>query len=296
MPGRVAQIAPEIRRILAPNPSPMTFWGTNTFLVGTGAVTVIDPGPAIPGHLRAILDGLDPGERITRILVTHAHLDHSPLARPLAEATGAKIQALGGPTTGRSSLMASLAAQGLTGGGEGVDHAFSPDLRLEDGEPVDLGGGLEMVALWTPGHFSNHLCFALGDVVFTGDQVMGWASTMISPPDGDLTAFLASCAKLADRNDRLFLPAHGAAIDDPGGRLAWLVDHRREREAQILGALQARPATIPTLVAAIYTDTDPRLRPAAERNVFAHLIDLEGRGLVRAQPTLAPDASFERIG
>jgi len=296
LPGRVARIGPGIRRILAPNPSPMTYWGTNTFLVGEGAVTVIDPGPAIPAHLEAILAGLDAGERIARILVTHAHLDHAPLARPLAAATGAKTHAFGGPTDGRSEVMQALAAQGLAGGGEGVDRGFVPDVRLEDGEPIDLGDGTEIVALWTPGHFSNHLCFALGDAVFTGDQVMGWASTMISPPDGDVTAFLSSCDKLAARGDRVFLPAHGDAVADPAGRLAWLTDHRRAREAQILAALTPGPATIAALVQEIYTETEPRLLPAAERNVFAHLIDLEGRGLVRAHPGLSPGARFERIG
>jgi glyoxylase-like metal-dependent hydrolase (beta-lactamase superfamily II) len=192
--------------------------------------------------------------------------------------------------------MQALAAQGLAGGGEGVDRAFSPDVDLEDGEPLDLGDGREIVALWTPGHFSSHLCFALDDVVFTGDHVMGWASTLISPPDGDLTAFLASCAKLAERGDRVFLPAHGDAVTDPAARLGWLVDHRRARERQILAALTPGPAYIPALVRAIYTDTDPRLLPAAERNVFAHLIDLECRGILRALPALAPNARFERIG
>ena len=294
-PGLVEPIAPGIRRILAPNPSPMTYRGTNTFLIGTGGVTVIDPGPASPTHMQAILAGLDRGERIDRILVSHAHLDHSPLARPLAEATGAKVYAFGGATAGRSPVMLALAAQGLAGGGEGVDGTFAPDIRLEDGEPVDVGDGTVLHALWTPGHFAGHLCFALDDVVFTGDHVMGWASTLISPPDGDLTTFLASCTKLAARGDRVFLPAHGPAVEDPAGRLTWLVEHRRSREAQLLSALAPRPAGIPQLVSAIYADTDPRLLPAAARNVFAHLIDLETRGRVRAQPALAPGATFERI-
>ena len=294
--GHVTRIAPGIRRILAPNPSPMTHWGTNTFLLGEGDVTAIDPGPALPVHMQALIDGLDRGERIARILVTHPHLDHSPLARPLAEATGAKVLAFGGPEAGRSPVMAELAAQGLAGGGEGVDREFAPDVVLADGETVEIGDGLLLEALWTPGHFAAHLSFALGDTVFTGDQVMGWASTLISPPDGDLTAFLASCDRLARRGARLFLPAHGAAVDDPAARLDWLVAHRREREAQILDALAAGPATIPALVAAIYAGTDPRLLAAAGRNVFAHLIDLETRDRVRAHPTLAPAARFERIG
>ena len=290
------EIAPGIRRVLAPNPSPMTYWGTNTFLLGHGAVTVIDPGPALRSHLKAILAGLDRGERIARILVTHAHLDHSPLARPLAEATGAKVCAFGPPTAGRCAVMTALADAGLAGGGEGVDHDFVPDVRLDDGEPIDIGHGTALTALWTPGHFSSHLSFALGDVVFTGDQVMGWASTLISPPDGDLSAFLTSCERLAARGDRMFLPAHGPAVTDPAARLTWLVAHRRAREEQILAALAAGPATVPALTGAIYTDTDPRLLPAAERNVFAHLIDLAGRDIVRAMPALSPEARFTRIG
>ncbi|MCB1356229.1 MAG: MBL fold metallo-hydrolase [Maritimibacter sp.] len=294
--GVMDRIAPGIRRILAPNPSPMTYWGTNTFAVGTGDVTVIDPGPADPAHMRALLDGLDRGERIARILVTHAHLDHSALARPLAEATGAPVLGFGPPDAGRSPVMAALVARGLAGGGEGVDRAFAPDERIGDGDRLDLGDGLSLEVVWTPGHFAGHLSFALGDTLFTGDHVMGWASTLISPPDGDLTAFLASCARLALRRDRLYLPAHGAAIADPGARLAWLVAHRREREAQVMEALAAGPATVPALVGAIYADTARQLWPAAARNVFAQLIDLDSRGLVRARPELSPEARFERVG
>lgn len=296
------QVCPGVRRILAPNPSPMTHWGTNTYLVGEGAVTVIDPGPGMPDHLDAILAGLEPGEHVARILVTHAHLDHSPLARVLSEATGAPVLGFGAAEAGRSPVMEALAADGLAGGGEGVDRGFRPDVAVGDGEVVEIGEGRRMTALWTPGHFAGHLCFALdgpkpedGSVVFTGDHVMGWASTMISPPDGDLTAFMASCARLARRRDRLYLPAHGAPVQRPGERLDWLMRHRRDREAQVLGALAAGAATIDTLVERIYTETDARLLKAAGRNVFAHLVDLETRGLTRATPKLAPDATFERV-
>ncbi len=292
--GLPETILPGIRRILAPNPSPMTYWGTNTFLIGEGEVSVIDPGPALPDHMTAILTSLAPGERIVHIFVTHAHIDHSPLARPLAEATGAKVFAFGPPEAGRSPVMEALAAQGLAGGGEGVDRDFAPDICLADGEALDIGNGAALTALWTPGHFSSHLSFALGDVVFTGDHVMGWASTMISPPDGDLTAFLASLDKLAARKDRLFLPAHGGPVEDPAARLAWLAAHRRGRERQILAALATGPATIPELTRRIYTDVNPRLLPAAERNVFAHLIDLHNRQIVRARPALSPGAEFDR--
>lgn len=295
LPGAITTLAPGIRRILAPNPSPMTLWGTNTFLIGEGEVTVLDPGPALPAHFDAIHAGLAPGEHVARILVSHAHLDHSPLARPLSGATGAPILAFGNATAGRSELMSNLAKRGLSGGGEGVDYTFAPDERLANGDVVEIGNGLNVEAIWTPGHMANHLSFALGDIVFTGDHVLGWASTLISPPDGDLSAFLASCQKLKTRAAHMFLPAHGAAITEPAARLDWLVDHRKSRETEILDALAVQPARISTLTAAIYNDTPPALVPAAERNVFAHLIDLTTRSLVRATPALTADALFERI-
>lgn len=294
-PGAVTLLEPGIRRILAPNPSPMTCWGTNTHLLGEGRVTVLDPGPADPGHMRAILAGLAPGERVAQILVSHAHLDHSPLARPLAEATGAPVLAFGPPEAGRSEVMDELAAQGLAGGGEGVDHGFAPDDRIGEGDTLRLGGGGALAVLHTPGHMAGHLSFALGDAVLSGDHVIGWASTLISPPDGDLTAFLASCARLARQAWRVFYPAHGAPVADPAARLGWLVAHRAEREAQILAALDGAPLTIAELAARIYTDTPPALLRAGERNVFAHLIDLAGRGLVRPTPGLSPAARYERI-
>ncbi|WP_191284568.1 MBL fold metallo-hydrolase [Aliiroseovarius zhejiangensis] len=293
--GVMTRQAPGIRRIIAPNPSPMTYWGTNTFVLGEGDVALIDPGPADPTHMKAILSGLRRGERVTHILVTHAHLDHSPLARPLSEATGAPVMAFGDAQSGRSEIMRDLVARGLTSGGEGVDTEFRPDILLEDGE-VFRAAGLEVEAIWTPGHFSNHISFAWQGIVFTGDHVMGWASSLVSPPDGDLTAFMASCAKLAARKDRLYLPAHGASIPDPAARLAWLIAHRQSRETEILTALSdGRPASVRTLTRAIYTDTPTTLIPAAQRNVFAHLIDLAMRKIVMAEPHLDANADFRRI-
>ncbi len=295
-PGVIETLAPDIRRVLAPNPSPMTHWGTNTYILGHGEVTVLDPGPPSRAHLDAILGGLARGERLARIVVSHAHLDHSPLARTLAEATGAPVFGFGNASAGRSAVMADLAARGLASGGEGVDHDFRPDQRLGDGDRLDIGNGLALDTIWTPGHFAGHLCFGLGDTVFTGDHVMGWASTLISPPDGDVAAFLASCAKLARRDSRLFLPGHGAPVHEPGARLDWLVRHRASREAEILTALAAGPATPERLAQMIYTDTPRALLAAATRNVFAHLIDLAERDIVRPRPRLAADAVFERIG
>jgi glyoxylase-like metal-dependent hydrolase (beta-lactamase superfamily II) len=296
IPGVIQPLAPGIRRLLAPNPSPMTHWGTNTFILGEGAVTVLDPGPSIRAHYEAILAGLAPGERVARVLVSHAHLDHSQLARPLAEATGARVFAFGPPEAGRSPVMAELAARGLAASGEGVERDFAPDVRLEDGETLGIGNGRRLETIWTPGHFAGHLSFALDDAIFTGDHVMGWASTLISPPDGDVTAFLASCARLAERRARLFLPAHGADIADPAARLDWLVAHRKSREAEILAALAQGPATPEALTRTIYTETPAALLPAATRNVFAHLIDLTTRNITRPRPRLSAEASFERIG
>ena len=291
--GVMEALEPGIRRLLAPNPSPMTYWGTNTYVVGEGRVAVIDPGPADPMHLRAILDGLAPGETISHILVTHAHLDHSPLARPLAEATGAPVMAYGDALAGRSQVMTDLVAGGLRSGGEGVDAEFVPDVTLADGEILS-GDGWQIETVWTPGHFANHLCFALGDALFTADHVMGWASSLVSPPDGDLTAFMASCHKLAARADRIYYPGHGAPVTDPAARIQWLISHRLTREAQILDAL-AMADRVETLTETIYADTPPALIPAARRNVFAHLIDLTTRGLTHAEPTLSEAAQFSRV-
>ena len=291
VPGKAEWLEPGIRRVLAPNPSPMTYRGTNTYLLGEGAVAVIDPGPAIPAHLQAIVDALQPGERISHIFVTHSHLDHSPLAAPLSAATGAAIHAFGDSMSGRSALMESLARAGQAGGGEGVDSAFAPQVLLRDGASV-AGKGWTLTALWTPGHFGNHLSFEFGDAVFTGDLIMGWASSLVSPPDGDLTAFMASTRRLAARDDRVFYPGHGAPVDEPKARAEALISHRLRREAEILSHLGPRPKDIATLACAIYTDTPARLLPAAERNVFAHLIDLHARNLASAVPRLAFDARF----
>lgn len=292
-PGRVDHLEPGLRRILAPNPSPMTFRGTNTYLVGEGEVAVIDPGPDDDLHLAAILSALSPGERITEILVTHAHRDHSPLARPLSRATGAPVLAFGDHLAGRSAVMAELVAGGLTGGGEGVDADFAPDIRLSDGQRAKAGDRT-LTALWTPGHFGNHLCFALGDALFTGDHVMGWATSLVSPPDGDLTAFMASTRRLARRRDRIHYPGHGAPIRDPDARLRRLIEHRQMRESQILAALDQGAQTVDALTRTIYHDLSVPLRPMARRNVFAHLVDLSCKNRIHADPTLSDNAIFHR--
>lgn len=274
-PGQALRLEPGVRLVLAPNPSPMTERGTNTWLLGEGAVTVIDPGPADPAHLRAILAALGPGERVARILVSHAHLDHSPAARPLSQATGAPVLAFGDARAGRSARMAGLT--GL-GGGEGVDADFAPDARLPDGARLDLGG-TPLIALHTPGHMGNHLCFLWGERLFSGDTVMGWAPSLVSPPDGDLTDFMAALDRLEGLGPTRLFPGHGAPVADGPARIRALRQHRLGREAQLLAALDSEPAPLAALVARVYADLDPAMHPAAARNLLAHLIDLDSRGL-----------------
>lgn len=288
--GYLEDLGNGIARVLAPNPSPMTFWGTNSYLLGDKSVAVIDPGPADTDHLESLLAAIG-GRRVSHILVTHSHVDHSPLARPLAEATGAPVLAFGDSRAGRSAAMDRLATHGLAGGGEGVDPDFLPDILLKDGDLV-VGDEWQVSVFHTPGHFGNHLCLRHGDDLFSGDHVMGWASSLVSPPDGDLTDFMASTRSLTEIGATRALPGHGDPVSDLDSRLRWLIDHRLSREAQILEALAAGPATCDALTAAIYTDVAPALLPAAARNVFAHLVDLSGRGLVSAAPNLSVNAIF----
>lgn len=291
VPGRAEMLEPGLRRILASNPSPMTFRGTNTYLLGLREIAVIDPGPDDPAHLEAILAGLPANARVSHILVTHAHLDHAPLARPLSQATGAPVLAFGDATAGRSAVMTRLAETGLAGGGEGIDRGFTPDIRLADGETVE-SADWQLTALHTPGHMGNHICLAWGDALFSGDHVMGWASSLVSPPDGDLTDFMASCRRLAAQPWRRFYPGHGAPVDAPATRLDRLITHRLAREAEILAALAPGPLTAAALAAQIYTEVPPALLPAAGRNVFAHLVDLAQRGRVTPVSTLSFDGAF----
>jgi glyoxylase-like metal-dependent hydrolase (beta-lactamase superfamily II) len=268
--GSIAEVGPQVRRILAPNPSPFTFTGTQTYIVGRGEVAVIDPGPDDPGHVDALLAALG-AERVAAILITHTHRDHSPASRPLAQATGAPI--------------VGCAALALDDEGPRADAAFDfdycPDRVLRDGERIG-GAGWALEAVATPGHTSNHLCFALGaeGALFTGDHVMGWSTTIVSPPDGDMGDYMRSLDLLLARDDRVYYPTHGPAVTQPRQHVQALIDHRRMREAQILGQVRAGEGTIANMVSALYTDTDPALHPAAQRSVLAHLIDLEQRGRV----------------
>ncbi|MGB7318982.1 MAG: MBL fold metallo-hydrolase [Planktotalea sp.] len=283
-----------LRRIIAPNPSPMTYRGTNTYLLGNREIAVIDPGPASDAHLQAILAACSDGQRITQIFVTHSHVDHSPLAAPLSRATGAPILAFGPSDAGRSAAMQACLAAGMSDGGEGIDTDFAPDIQLEDGKTYKAGDQ-SMTAWHTPGHMGNHMCFTWHDAAFCGDLVMGWASSLVSPPDGDLTDFMASCAKLRALKPAIMHSGHGAPITDPIARIDWLTAHRNSREAQILEQLTKGPNTARAIAEAIYSDTPAALLPAATRNVFAHLIDLVGKNLLSRKSAPNETAIFERL-
>ncbi|MBL4812127.1 MAG: MBL fold metallo-hydrolase [Rhodobacteraceae bacterium] len=282
---------PGVARLIAGNGSPMTWWGTNTYLVGQAELAIIDPGPDDDAQLAALMAACK-GRKISHIFVTHAHVDHSPLAARLSAQTGAPVLGFGDPQAGRSIVMQRLAARGVGGGGEGVDHAFAPTQLLADGDCIS-GNGWQLTAHHTPGHFGNHMCFALPDgAVFSGDHVMGWASSLVSPPDGDVSDFMASCRKLAALQPRILYPGHGAPVLKPQNRISWLLKHRTEREAQILASLAQTPLTATEITAQLYGDTPWRLRGAAQRNVFAHLVDLCARNLVASLGEVEPSEKY----
>ncbi len=257
----VTTLHPLIRRLTAPNPGPLTCTGTQTHLVGHGAVAVIDPGPDITTHLDAIL-AATMGERIVAIVCTHTHRDHSPLAAALAARTGA-------PVIGCRVVP-----------GEAFDETYAPDRVLGEGETVD-GESWTLAAVETPGHTSNHLCFALpqADALFSGDHVMGWSTSVVIPPDGDMGDYMRSLDKLLGLDAAIYYPAHGEPVTNPRRLVRGMIGHRRQREGQMLRALAAAPATIPELVAGMYVGLDPDLVRAAGLSVEAHLIDLRRRGM-----------------
>ena len=281
-----------IRCILAPNPGVMTHWGTNSYIVGEGRVAVIDPGPEDEAHLDAILRATA-GEHVTHILITHAHADHSPLARTLAERTEAVVLGFGPPEAGRNATMQGLAKAGLAGGGEGVDSLFRPDIQISDGDVVN-GEDWQLEVIHSPGHFAGHLAFRMDDVVFSGDHVMAWSSSLVSPPDGNVRDFMQTSERLARLGACRFLSGHGPDILAPEERLSWLIKHRQARADAILDALNTSRQSVEKITRKVYTDTPTAMLPAASRNVFAHLIDLVERGWATAHPELGLSARFSR--
>ena len=264
-------LEPGVARLLARNPSPFTYFGTQTYLVGNDELVVIDPGPDIDEHVEAIVNALD-GRPLAAIACTHTHRDHSPASRALKDATGAPIVG-----------CAPLALESI---GPRADASFDknyvPDQVLADGEEIIFDGGEKLVAVATPGHTSNHLCFSFGDALFTGDHVMGWSTTVVVPPDGDMAAYMRSMELLRQRGDRIYYPAHGPAVTKPAQLVRGMIGHRMQRERQILKLVGERPRDIPDIVANAYPALDQRLVPAAGGSVYAHLLDLQQRGLVEA--------------
>ena len=269
----------------------MTFWGTNTYLLGTNELAIIDPGPAIQSHFDAIMNSLNKNQSITHILITHSHIDHSPLAKQLSERTSAPILAFGESSAGKSAIMTNL--KNLDGG-EGIDYDFKPDVTLSDNQILKNKDWC-IKSLHTPGHMGNHLCFSWEgeSILFSGDLVMGWATSMVSPPDGDLTDFMNSIKSLQLRSpDKLFFPGHGAPIENPSLRLQELYEHRKKREGEILSALETGLATISEITESVYADLDKRLIIAAKRNVLAHLIDLTTRKICTVSKEITTNSRF----
>lgn len=296
-PGKVEQLEENIQRIIAPNASPMTFTGTNTYLVGKEKLAVIDPGPKDLLHLHSILSAVKPNQKITHILITHSHIDHSPLSKLLKEKTGAKIYAFGNSFSGKSPTMQRLTDQGDLGGGEGLDLDFEPDILIKDNENI-CNSEWSFEVIHTPGHLGNHVCFGLNEqnILFSADHVMGWATSLVSPPDGDLTQFMRSLKKLSTKDQyNKFYPGHGDIISNPKEIIDYIIGHRKMRESQILDELKDLSLTATKLTKAIYTDVDQSLIPAAARNVFAHLIDLGERNLVTKPENLNFASKFGKI-
>lgn len=280
------RVAPGVERITAPNASAWTAQGTNTYLLDGAEVLLVDPGPDDDRHLRATLAALG-DRRLGAILVTHSHVDHSGLAPRLRATTGAPVLAWGDSHAGLRPI------EGEVGGGGGVDLSFAPDRLVRDGERLGPWG------LWVvhaPGHMGNHVCLDRGDVLFSGDHAMGWATSVVSPPDGDMGDYVASLERLIGLGPRVLLPGHGEVVRDGLSRLHRLLAHRRDREAEVLAALAQGPATAGAIAARVYTGLPEALLRAAERNVLAHLIDLDRRGVAEGPRPLAADATFRLRG
>ena len=266
--AKLEDMEPGIARVLAHNPSAFTYYGTQTYLIGEREVAVIDPGPDLPEHVDALEKAIG-RRKVVAIMCTHTHRDHSPAARPLAERAGA-------PIIGCAPLALETVEPRADAS---FDGDYAPDRVLEDGDELTVDGEL-VAAVATPGHTSNHLCFAYQGALFSGDHVMGWSTTVVVPPDGDMAEYMRSLEKLRQRDDRVYYPAHGPAVTNPQQYVRHLVGHRMQREKQILSLVKDQAREIPDIVANAYPGLDPRLTVAAGGSVLAHLVDLERRGLV----------------
>jgi glyoxylase-like metal-dependent hydrolase (beta-lactamase superfamily II) len=280
VPGRAAEVAPGVRALVANNPGPFTFQGTVSYIVGHGKVAILDPGPDDDAHIASLLDAVR-GETVTGIFVTHTHRDHSPATPKVKAATGATVYAEGPHRPARPLHTGEAGRLDAAG-----DMDFRPDVALADGAVIS-GGDWTIEALATPGHTANHLAYALkeADLIFSGDHVMAWSTSIVAPPDGAMSDYMASLQKLARRHEPVYLPGHGGPVRDAPRFVQSYIRHRQAREASILRRLGKGPADIATLVRAIYIGIDPRLVGAASLSVLAHLEDLVARGLVTTEGT-----------
>ena len=312
--GQVDELSPLIRRVVAENPNPFTFTGTGVYLLGRGSVAIIDPGPTLDTHIDAVIGALEPGESITHLLVTHTHSDHTAGVAKVVERTGATTYGFGphGPVPEHDPLDTVSFDEYFTAEEkeefdkqwadtpdelkrEGPDVDFQPDVTVGDGDVIE-GPGWTVEVVHTPGHTSNHVCFGLREekVLFTGDHVMGWATSVISPPDGDLFDYFNSLRKLLERDDERFWPTHGPAIEDPKTYVQSFIDHRLNRERQIVEALSSGLSTIKEIVPTMYADVDKRLWRAAANSVYSHLLALhrDGRATTDGEPSLTASWSL----
>ncbi|KZM51464.1 MBL fold metallo-hydrolase [Labrenzia sp. OB1] len=285
--GIAVEIFPGVRRLTVNNPGPFTFFGTNTYLLGTSRLAVVDPGPEDAAHVDAILRAAS-GAAIEAIVVSHTHVDHSPAARLLKEKTGAPIVGCGVHRAARDLMENEINPLDASG-----DRKYAPDRQLHDGE-IFNAAGLSLQAVETPGHTANHLCFALADedLLLSADHVMSWSTSIVAPPDGNMRDYMASIDKLLNRPEQVYLPGHGGVLRDARSYVRDLKQHRLGREASVLRELAGAPLTISQIVARLYADVNPALHGAAGLSVFAHLEDLAGRGLVSASPGLSLTAVF----
>lgn len=285
--GELEQLTPLIRRVIARNPSGFTFHGTGTYVIGHGKVAVIDPGPLVPEHLEALKNSLE-NETVTHILITHTHMDHSPAAAPLKAQWGAKTYGYGPHGEGKREAGVKVE--------EGGDMDFVPDIAIRDGDIIE-GDGWTIECVYTPGHTSNHMCFALKEekALFTGDHVMGWSTSVISPPDGDMTQYMDSLKLLLARDDEIYWPTHGTCITDVKPFVTAFIDHRLDREQQIIACLREGHRKIEDMVPDMYTETDKRMYGAAARSVLAAMVRLIDTGIVTCSdptPALTSDYSL----
>lgn len=282
--GEAVQLSPLIRRVIADNPGPFTYTGTGVYIIGTDEVAVIDPGPTSPNHVAALDKALE-GRRVSHVLVTHHHIDHSPLAAPLAKKHGCKVYGYGKQTQPPQGGEVRLEA--------GDDLNFKPDVEVRHGDII-AGKGFTIAALHTPGHTSNHMCYALKEenTLFSGDHIMGWSTSVISPPDGHMGDYLKSLQIIKDSHFDRIWPTHGPCIEDVDVFVQAYIDHRRAREDQILAALNDGLTDVTQIVKQLYTHIDPRLYPAAAHSVLAHLIHMVETGRVSCAGQLSLKSAY----